>query len=221
MGPPWLHFRDPKPCGVWCLTSEQVWIDFKKWCTDTKTPCSISMFSVSNVNMKTASNYPLLHAKAANTRTLVAWLALVAVKTEADNNPGDTEWQMRALCCWALAKFYSCMDGYPRYLSRCQADEMGDVLQEFLDVYSALAKECETKGVNQWHLVPKFHYMCHLVLDIKSGQINPKYHHCFCDEDFVGRIGRGSRRLHRTSVVRGVMERYINLLVTRWRKAAV
>jgi hypothetical protein len=134
--------------------------------------------------------------------------------------PGDLGWQTRGACIWALANFYNLMDARPRYLSRAEADEMATALHEFVVLYLHLAKEAHTAGANRWHRVPKLHYQEHLVDDIRSSQTNPRFHHCYCDEDYVGRIGRGSRRCHRSTVVRGVTERYISMLYTKWSAAA-
>ena len=59
-------------------------------------------------------------------------------------------------------------------------------------------------------------HMRHTYLDIQKTNRNPAYYHCFTDEDFCGRVARASATLHRTTAMRRVLERYLDMLLRRW-----
>jgi hypothetical protein len=54
---------------------EGIWEEFNIWCKARKISCSQKRFSLVTINMKKANKYPLLAGKAANTRTVLAFLA--------------------------------------------------------------------------------------------------------------------------------------------------
>jgi hypothetical protein len=81
----------------------------------------MSMFTLNLINMRAVTNYPLLHAKAANTRVLVAYLS-ESLSTLAAADPGDQHLQVQALCTASLAGFLWQMDAYDRYLNEEQAE---------------------------------------------------------------------------------------------------
>jgi hypothetical protein len=80
----------------------------------------MAMFTLNLINKKFVANYPLLHAKAANTRVLVAYLAEL-MTTLAAAEPGNEHLQVKALCTASLAGFLWQMDACDRYLSATQA----------------------------------------------------------------------------------------------------
>ena len=194
---------------------ETFWHSFKGWCKLHRLSCSMGTFTVNGLNMVSAGNYPLLHAKAANTRVLVGYLAEVFTEMAAIY-ADDEPLQLRALCVKALSDFHSGLEARDRYLTRAEAEGLQALGYRFLLCYSALAREAVESSSTGWHIVPKHHYTCHLLDDMVQFLTNCKYHRRFCDEDYVGRIGRSSRRLHRATVVRGLLLRYIALLHRRW-----
>ena len=72
------------------------------------------------------------------------------------------------------------MDICDRYLTQRAANAMADAVRIFMDCYGALAREPMSKGLSGWHLVQKFHYLCHLESDIRMFRTNPRFHNCFC-----------------------------------------
>ena len=87
----------------------------------------------------------------------------------------------------------------------------------FLETYAWLRTFSAQNGDQAWHIVPKHHYFAHMVLDIQRSRMNPNFHHCYLDEDMVGRVARGSRKVHRSTVAVRWFERYIHRLFTVWR----
>ena len=44
-----------------------------------------------------------------------------------------------------------------------------------------------TRGVCNFKVVPKFHFLDHIIEDIVSRE-NPTWFHCYMEEDFLGRL---------------------------------
>ena len=167
--------------------------------------------------MHTSTDYPLLHAKAANTGFLLAFLAPLTAQWSSED-PGNKHKAMVASCIYGIADFLHLLRTEPRYLSEAGKSGILRAGTVFLSMYSALAREACSNGMagRRWHIVQKHHYMCHLTLDAYNNGINPAYHHCFMDEDFVGRIAANSRLSHRSTCAYQTLIRYLSLLDVRW-----
>jgi hypothetical protein len=74
------------------------------------------------------------------------------------------------------------------------AVECHKVAYDFLLSYHALAHYAmslhDDDDGPSWRLVPKHHYFCHLADEVLLSHVNPSYHHCFLDEDLVGRVAK-------------------------------
>ncbi len=199
---------------------ERVWHAFKAWCRARRKPCSIALFTPANINKDRKRNYPLLHAKAANTRVLLSFLAGTTLEA-SEAAPTDHYKRMRAVCVWAIADFHYAMEDNGAVLSDSARDRLVRVGWIFLRTYAALNRHAVDRGERAWHLVPKFHFFAHTLLDIARNSSNPRFSHCFADEDMVGRVARGTRLLHRSTVSERYLERYINMLVIRWKRSKI
>ena len=124
---------------------------------------------------------------------------------------------MKATCVWACNDFHICMECNLRYFEGEWLQRALDSLQVYLETFAALTRMSIAAGRNRWRLTPKMHYMRHTYLDIQRTHRNPAYYHCFTDEDFVGRVARSSATLHRTTAMHRVLERYLDMLLRRWR----
>jgi hypothetical protein len=131
---------------------------------------------------------------------------------------------MKAACCYLLNRWHEICESNGDPFPEDVAAECHKTAYEFLQCYSWLARlgeHCEALGEPPcWRIIPKHHYFCHLADDVLRCCTNPSSHHCFLDEDVVGRVARGSRKLHRSTVTGGWLERYVHLLFNRWRVAA-
>ena len=197
---------------------ERQWVLFMRWCSEHRISCSMKRFTVTKLNKSEANKYPLLHCKAAEARIVLVWLCEM-LTSEASEKPRCAYTQLKATCCWSICQFHHLCkidsDPLPLHVK----DECVRLLGVFLDTYSALARFCVDLGDPGWHLVPKHHYLAHLRDDIATTSFNPMFHHCFVDEDMVGRVARGSRMCHRSTVTVRWLERYIHFLWLRWRQA--
>jgi hypothetical protein len=164
--------------------------------------------------MGAAGNYPLLKVKAANCRVVISWVAGLTLENSLQHPSVYNE--TKAVCCWAVNEFHHCMEHSDRYFSDEYRKRVLLALECFLISYSALARMSIDLSRNRWRIVPKMHYMCHTLLDIRATNRNPAYYHCFTDEDFVGRVAKSSSQLHRTTCMLRVLERYLDMLLRRW-----
>eukprot|EP00969_Alexandrium_andersonii_P297494 13148242-Alexandrium_andersonii.AAC.1 len=66
-----------------------------------------------------------------------------------------------------------------------------------------------------YKLVPKHHYWDHILEDLASGE-NPRWLHCFQDEDFMGKVTKVCGHCHRASCVGRSLQRYRLHMFRRW-----
>jgi hypothetical protein len=52
-----------------------------------------------------------------------------------------------------------------------------------------------------WHIVPKIDAFLHLIEDAQYDLANPRYFHCFSDEDLIGKLLRVARKGHASTVI--------------------
>ena len=83
----------------------------------------------------------------------------------------------------------------------------------FLYMYSELRRNAT--DVYLWHLVPKFHQFQHIILDSAADLNNPRFFHCFSDEDMVGKMLIVARAAHASCVADSALDNYAMGLVTR------
>ena len=89
------------------------------------------------------------------------------------------------------------------------AQDLDNVGHGFLFSYSALARRSHMEWTFLWYIVPKFPQFRHLILDARSDFANPRFFHCFGDEDMVGQMLKVGRAAHALTVVRSTMETYL------------
>ena len=85
----------------------------------------------------------------------------------------------------------------------------------------ALNAEAHAMGVLRWHIVPKHHYFCQMLLEIVTERINPRFQHCFCDEDFVGRVASICSCVHISSIAERSLQRYFATLHIIWHEIQI
>ena len=66
-----------------------------------------------------------------------------------------------------------------------------------------------------WHIVPKFHQFHHIILDAAQDGYNPRYFHCFGDEDQIGKMLLLAHACHPVTVVTNTIALYWIGLVRR------
>ena len=111
-------------------------------------------------------------------------------------------------CCWKAED--------RRWLSREEAAKAACCLDAFISCYALLARWAFRNSMCHYVLVPKLHFLKHLVLDMQKELANPAARHIanpalFATtdgEDFVGRISRPVRELHSSTSPLGRLQIY-------------
>ena len=85
----------------------------------------------------------------------------------------------------------------------------------------ALNAEAHAMCVLRWHIVPNNHHFCHMLLELVTERINPRFQHCFCDEDFVGRVASICLGVHISLLVERSLQRYLATLHIIWHEIQV
>lgn len=121
-----------------------------------------------------------------------------------------------ATCCYNHAELYDLLDKNGRFLSEEAAKKIHDAGYAFLHCYVSLAKIASRQRRCLFNLVPKFHYVCHMLDATVRFRLNPRYDQCFAGEDFVRQIKNIMVKCHRLSVVPRALGRYKLRLAQRW-----
>jgi hypothetical protein len=199
----------------YALNLEHMYNEFKHFCSENKIDCSLPEFTPANVSRESREHFPMHKCKAANGKVVSNFLA----KKTFDMHmlaPDDEPLREVAVLMWGLADFQIGMDEYEMFLSDDEAARLYHAGRTFLYTYHMLAVKAFRNNVNMWLIVPKFHYLAHLVMDLPKDLVNPRFYHCFGDEDFVGKIAAIGHRVHRARNADRTIDRYLIALFDVW-----
>ena len=157
-----------------------------------------------------------LQAKAAEMRTnLVPWLRDVCAAAAAEH--GD-HGHVRAAMFNAFVRIDEACRGSSRFLTAEAAEELELNMETALRLYNALAAEAADCGRALWRLRPKLHACTHVGFD--HGGTNPRWVHCYADEDMVGRMKRLYKKCHGATAPSRGLQRYMIMVGLRWARLA-
>lgn len=148
---------------------------------------SVSKFELKQITDPDSPHvdYPhLRQVKAAETRQLLKVVAALA--EEMDN--GSQMHQHRTAMCKSLVHFYMVLEINGHYIKSQDLETLHDAVYKFQLHYQWLAKNALENGQLLWSVVPKFHFLEHLVQQAVFE--NPKLFWVYSGEDFVGRLCR-------------------------------
>ena len=91
-------------------------------------------------------------------------------------------------------------------------------MERALKLYNALAAEAVKCGRALWRLRPKLHACTHIGFD--HGGTNPRWVHCYADEDMVGRMKRLYKKCHGATAPWRALQRYMIMVGLRWARSA-
>ena len=180
-----------------CL--KQIWLDYKIWKNRRFIKCSLPQLSKATIGKTSAQSMPSMKTKAWNNRVLGAFLAELTHRDHM-RNLSDEYKRLRATCAWAIAEWLFCGEIFGRCLSPDQAQRMWVAGRTFLVTYTHLAHIAREKAVPLYNVTYKLHQFDHMVTDVKMLRLNPKYFHCFADEDMVGKVAAVCKRTHRSNM---------------------
>ena len=87
-------------------------------------------------------------------------------------------------------------------------------LEAYLTCYNALAVEAYNAQPRKYlyKVSPKFHAGTHAY----DSMVNPRFVHCYADEDMVGRLKRIYTACHGATATQRALERYTLVVCMRW-----
>jgi len=190
---------------------KRCWLTFKKWCAKQGLSCSQRCFTKSKIQ-PTDKHHPELRIKAWNSRLVSAFLAheLCGGPTEND------EQALMASLAWALSEFYLVMELGGRFLADAECQRLALAGDSMLQFYHGLAKRAAEKKKLVYGLRPKMHMVSHLCMQVLQDKRNPRFFHCFKDEDMIGKTVKVAAKCHRVTISFRMMQRYMLRLSLRW-----
>ena len=100
------------------------------------------------------------------------------------------------------------MEAAPRFLTEGQAVELCSLGQEALNSYKATALMFLRAGKLVFPMRPKLHEFDHLRRDALLERYNPRFYHCFRDEDTMKHLKRLCQASHFRTLELSVLTRY-------------
>ena len=194
--------------------SVDAWGHYRKWCKGKSTVCATSStFSALRFGRDSWQSYPELAScyKGAMVKYMMFWAAAF-LQSKLDER--DTERnRLRAYTAWSLSRFQFLQESNGPWLTPEVSAEMCEAARTFLLFYQKLAVEsrasCDKK---MYKVVPKFHCLLHLALEVKRTGRNPRYDHLYQEEDFMKHIGKICSKCHPSTLHLVSLYRYRALI---------
>jgi len=191
------------------------WTEYRAWCKECKLDTIAPRFEYDRIR-KYRNDYPSFtqkSAKAAAVRGLQYWLAEVCTR-HAIAHPTEENLNMAGLFL-GLATFDQTCREATRFPTAEQSEKMADSVESALTFYNALAERADREGAWLWKILPKHHMFTHMAYD-QAPWANPRWVHCYGDEDMVGRVKKLVNTCHGATCGRKALLRYLIIVGVRW-----
>ena len=188
---------------------DDLFLRYQEWLKDHKLGSSVKRFTLNRIHRESGVQQPVYLCKASQTVPLVSWLASLAIEWSERCPPEHkSEALVLANMLWGLASYFHICKSASRFFTDGEARQLDIAGHTFLYMYSELRRVAIREQTFLWPLAPKFHMFHHIVLDAMSDRVNPRYFHCFGDEDQVGRMIILARASHPLKTVSNTMILY-------------
>jgi hypothetical protein len=161
-----------------------------------------------------AMNYAEFQSKAWNTRLITNWLDHETRSVELA--PDDTESQLRTTLIWSLNESFHVSEAAGRWFTQEEANQYLAAVELTLHVYKELARRALDRGALLYPMRPKLHAWHEIALTAQIDLANPRFFHCFADEDYLKIVLRAARASPRAVMAAAVVKRYILKLALQW-----
>ncbi|CAE7240163.1 unnamed protein product, partial [Symbiodinium microadriaticum] len=176
------HFGDFPPQGQYDVNLDSILRRaFGKFCAYKKShklDCSQPRFTPARCNRRNRASWACLNSKAIASKIISFWLT-DEVSSWA-MRPAATELDKRvATVMYTYVELFKLMDGCGAIFGEAEAQEFYEKGLLHLQIYSQLRlQSSRTFGASSpmrylFHLLPKHHYMMHMVYDVRETLINP------------------------------------------------
>lgn len=132
---------------------------------------------------KPHKNYPVLEAKAAETKHLLPCLLQVLQEVLPAEEPIHGKMQACLASLVSIAEHY---DACGMFLTHNEFKEASNLAKRFFESYNSLQQWALVKGQKLFHVTWKFHSFMHLIKESKF--LNYRCHSCYKAEHFVGQV---------------------------------
>jgi hypothetical protein len=181
---------------------EETWVrnayhNFCIWKKSARVQCSQPVFTRGGTGLCVKDKGPSFSCKAYNGRCLTAWLAEVSQVVAAQTPPGAQKKLMEkiATCLYLLNNMYCVMEGSTRFLYNNEGTSMRIAMENFVKVCDSLGKDFAMTGSIRFCFLPKHHNCLHIGQFAEMDKYNPRFYHCYADEDHMGALKSQSLRL--------------------------
>ena len=150
---------------------------------------------------------PELKLKAYHARIFISFLA-DCLERNMDNNAAaaaDPDFFLSLAAAAGIANWHLELEMARRYLTEDQAEALHRRGMQFLDTYRLLARRHSASGSLLFPLKPRHHAFVEINKQLRAWRYNPRFKHCFRDEDMLGVVKHIVRRCHRQMLeIRGL-----------------
>ena len=181
------------------------WRRFRNFCKANNVKSSQAPFRRSSLHYD--PEYAFLNTKAYNARCILSFMA-AEVSQYCLQNAGEPELLLAANTAILFDRWQHQMEAAPRFLSEGQAIELCSLGQDALDSYKAAAEMFLRMGKLLFPMRPKLHEFDHLRRDALLERYNPRFYHCFRDEDTMKHLKRLCQASHFRTLELSVLARY-------------
>jgi hypothetical protein len=176
-------------------------IRFKQWLSRNRLQCSCRRFTLASIHRdRNSTAVCTFSCKAAQAPPLISWLYELSTEFAAACPAADKdEAELVVACLWGLSTYVCVIKSGGCFFTDEEAELLDRCGHAYLFAYSALAAKQTNHAL--WHHIPKHHHFHHLILDAVAEKMNPRFFHCFSDEDFIGQMLKVAKRGHANTVV--------------------
>ena len=194
--------------------------NFVLWTLAERVKPGLRSFKLAFFNIKSKQSFPWCNSKGSDTTLLTRWLRFLTRLYLQEPSNAFTQKHGAFLRLLkheveAALDLFHVVHSHGLWIERGCAKYLYARLMTVLKGYKALAMTAKTMGVAGFALIPKFHAMHHvalnLALDLERGAdcvLNPLMDSCEQNEDVVGRICRLARRLSTRTITSRVLTRH-------------
>lgn len=173
---------------------------------------SLTVKRLSKQNLTWASDaFPEMKCKGYDTYIILAWLCYemeMAPPTSVEPSKQLMLDQL-VLCVWAADSWVRLLTTSGTFLTELQEYHKRVVGNIFLTTYVALAAASVGRGERLWRTRPKLHILHEMVLEAKPSHLNPNTGSTWMDEDWVKRVMKVKKGVHRRTATESCLRRYL------------
>ena len=145
-------------------------------------------------------------AKAWNARMIINWLD--SESRRAPQPVSNDGWMMTELVT-TMNEMFHLSESSPMFFQQHEAAQYHGLVEKGLALYKQLAVNSFRRRVLHFPLRPKLHEWQELGEQVLRDRTNPRFNHCFADEDYLRVVLRAARACPRAAMAGAVLRRWV------------